>query len=285
MKLYLLVGLFCFACGHKSGDATGDGAAGGGGDGANPNCFADSTSCTTNLDCCSGRCEGNTCLPSGSCKAPGATCTDGPTNDCCSGRCEPVQGMAGVTQCLAICNGNGAGCTKATDCCDLNCNAGHCGGAECKVESENCTSNTQCCSNICTAGQCQLDMANTTCRGLGETCNSGPQQGCCSMVCDDTQDPPRCDFGAGTCKAQNATCATDADCCHGICDPTRHTCQTPCTANAGTCTTAADCCSSICTNGSCSPTPPNCTAIGTTCTSNATCCSGLCLGGFCDSIQ
>lgn len=169
--------------------------------------------------------------------------------------------------------------------CDLDCNGGTGGGAECKVERESCTGNAACCSNICTGGQCQLDPANTTCRGLGETCTSGPQRGCCSMVCDETQDPPRCDLGPDVCKAQNATCTADADCCNGVCDPQSHTCQTPCVANAGACTTAADCCSSVCVSGSCSPTPPDCSAIGIACTDNASCCSGLCLGGFCDTIQ
>ena len=218
------------------------------------------------------------------CLAPGATCVDGPTNNCCSGRCEPVEGKAGDTQCAEVCRGSGAACTKAIDCCALDCNGGKCGGPECGVESDTCKHDSDCCSNICMAGQCQLDPANTMCRGLGETCNSGPQQGCCSMVCDDTQNPPRCDFGSDTCAGPNATCATDADCCHGICNPTGHVCETPCTATAGTCTTDADCCSNTCTNGSCAP-PVACTPVGDTCTMAADCCSNQCFAGFCDILQ
>lgn len=246
-------------------------------------CAGVGTTCATAGECCTGRCDSNVCLPTNSCLAPNADCVAGAMNDCCSGRCEPLQGMTGVTRCTNFCRGNGAACQKAVDCCDLNCNNGVCGGEICAVQSDDCTSNAQCCSNICAGDRCQLDPANTMCRGVGETCNSGSQQGCCSMVCDVTQNPPRCDFGPGVCKAQNAGCTMDSDCCHGICDPQTKLCATPCTPTGGTCTTGPDCCSSVCTNGSCAP-PPACDPIGTGCTTDAQCCTGLCLGGFCDQI-
>ena len=287
MKLLALLVVLTACGGHSSTNndiADGSGATTGHGDGPN-GCMIDGDTCSIGTDCCSTRCETGVCLPSNSCLAPGATCVDGPTNNCCSSRCEPVEGHAGQTQCADICDGNGAACAKATDCCDLDCNAGKCGGAECKVESETCGHNADCCSNICTGGQCQLDAANTTCRGIGETCNSGPQQGCCSMVCDDTQNPPRCDFATTVCKAQNSTCTMDSDCCDAHCDPTTHECATVCIPTAGACTTGADCCSSICTAGSCAMAPPTCTAVGTACTTGASCCSNLCIGGFCDLLQ
>lgn len=301
--LVLVIGVW--ACGgDKGGDNPGDGSCtllpegaactspseccsddcNGGTCGAVQNgCQPTESACTDGPDCCSGRCQGNICLPAGSCIAPSETCDPTVPGECCSGRCEPVQGMAGVTECTSFCRGNGASCTKATDCCDLNCNNGTCGGRICQVQSDECTVPSDCCSNICEGGECQLDPANTMCRGIGETCNSGPQMGCCSMVCDQTQDPPRCDFGADVCKAQNATCTVDADCCHGICDPGTHLCTTPCTGMAGACMTGADCCSSVCTNGACAP-PPNCTPIAGACMTNDQCCTGLCVGGFCDQF-
>lgn len=247
-------------------------------------CMADGNACGPLDICCSGRCQGSVCLPPGTCLAPGAACTAGATNDCCSSRCEPVQGMTGVTQCAKVCSGNGAACDKAIDCCDLNCNNGTCGGAICAVQSDPCTTNSQCCSNICNMGTCELDPANTECRGTGETCNAGPQNGCCSMVCDKGADPKRCGFGADTCKAQNASCTTDAQCCSGTCDLVTGLCVTQCMPTAGACMTPADCCSSICTNGACQP-PVNCTPVAGMCTINEDCCSGLCLGGFCDLLQ
>ena len=280
---YIVLAIVVAACGNHDNGAAND-ALPVNGDGVV--CAADGTACTAGGDpCCSGRCDG-VCLPAGTCLAPVATCVDGPTNQFCSSRCEPVQGMAGVTQCESFCSGNGAACAKATDCCDLNCNGGTCGGVECGVESDDCTTNEQCCSNICGAThKCQLDPANTTCRGLGETCNSGPQQGCCSMVCDDTQNPPRCDFGADVCKAQNSTCTTNADCCSGTCDPATNLCKTVCVANGGACMATGDCCSSVCTNNVCQMSPPDCKPVATGCTADADCCSGLCLGGFCDILQ
>jgi hypothetical protein len=112
-------------------------------------CQASGSSCAGGEDCCSGRCQGDTCLPNNSCLAPDVDCDPAAADACCSGRCEPVQGMAGVTRCTGICRGNGASCAKATDCCDLNCNGGTCGGEICKVQSDDCVTNAECCSNIC----------------------------------------------------------------------------------------------------------------------------------------
>jgi len=274
------------ACGNNNTNLTnGDGGSGGGGGDGNvsPSCVQLEATCGSDFDCCSGRCHDGECLPGGSCLAPGLACTDGATNTCCSGRCEPVEGQAGVTQCTDLCRADGVACAKATDCCNLDCNSGTCGGSECGVESDPCSNDASCCSNICTGGQCQLDPANTTCRGVGETCNSGPQSGCCSMVCDNTVNPPRCDFGSDTCAAQNGTCAVDGDCCFGACDPGTHTCQTACTGTGLTCTNNAECCSSICLGGSCAA-PPNCSAIGSACATGDTCCSGICAGGFCGQL-
>jgi hypothetical protein len=272
------------ACGGHNG-ATGDG--GGGNLGSNglpldgfPGCHQLTEACAADGDCCSNRCDNGQCLPGGVCTAGNESCTDGPTNTCCSGRCEPVEGMSGVTQCLPDCVADGVACTKATDCCNLDCNGGKCGGTECGVESEPCTANGQCCSNLCMGGQCQLDSANTTCRGIGETCNSGPQMGCCSQVCD--KQTSRCVFGSDACRDQNGACTADADCCQGVC--TNGVCTIPCTATSGACTTGADCCSSVCINGSCQGLGSACSAVGSACTMNAQCCSDLCIGGFCGQL-
>src|SRR5437763_1725997 len=78
----------------------------------------------------------------------------------------------------------------------------------------------------------EIDLTNTDCRPTGETCNSGPGNGCCE-VCDKTQNPPICIHGAGTCHVNGAGCTKDADCCNGQCLPNNLgmlTCQIPCFA-------------------------------------------------------
>nr|HEX4313219.1 hypothetical protein [Kofleriaceae bacterium] len=276
--------IVAMACGHNDTNLTdGDGGAGGNGVDAGPkaDCTDVGTTCTVNSDCCTDRCTDHTCLPADSCLAPEAACTAGATTTCCSGRCEPVEGQASVTRCADLCRGDGVACTAAIDCCNLDCNAGTCGGDECHVEGDSCANDAQCCSNICTDSKCQLDPANTTCRGIGETCNSGPQMGCCSMVCDTTQNPPRCDFGSNTCVALHGACDADAQCCNGAtCDPATHECAIACTDTGGACAQNADCCSSICAGSACAALP-DCTLVNGACTANADCCSGACVGGFC----
>ena len=188
--------------------------------------------------------------------------------------------MSGVTECTGFCAGEGAACGRALDCCDLNCNDGVCGGEICKVESDPCEVAAECCSNICEGGQCQLDPANTECRGTGETCTSGPQRGCCSMVCDEATD--RCAFGAETCAAQGGACAVDGDCCRGVCDD--GSCVTPCMEDGATCQANTDCCSGTCgADGMCAPSA-GCAPIGELCATDAECCSSLCFGGRCDQV-
>jgi hypothetical protein len=275
--------------------------------------------CAKGFDCCSGTCNGGHCvgntLVSGggdggagsavACIGPTTACTTG--NQCCSGLCEPVTGMAGVIQCRDACRADGVACVDAQDCCTLACNGGVCGGTICRVESETCTVNSDCCSNLCDPAtkKCLIDAANSTCRPTGETCNSGPQKGCCGAtaandLCDKSTNPPRCIAPPSLCKGDKATCVADADCCNKHCDPASHTCGVAaCVPAAGPCMTGADCCTSSCTNGSCDaplpppppptggnpppPTPPGaCLPVGSGCASAADCCTSLCLGGFCD---
>lgn len=280
--------------------------------------------CAKGFDCCSGTCNAGKCVgntlvsgtsgeggaPVIACFGPAATCTTG--NQCCSGLCEPLTGQAGVIQCRDACRADGVACVDAQDCCNLGCTNGKCGGTICKVESDTCAVNADCCSNLCDAAthQCKIDLANSTCRPTGETCNSGPQKGCCGAtpsndLCDKVDfNPPRCIAPPSLCKGDTATCAADADCCSGHCNAATKTCGTAtCTPTSGACVTGADCCTSSCTNGSCDaplppppppadggggggvvpPVPPGaCLAVGSSCATGADCCTSLCLGGFCD---
>lgn len=266
--------------GSGAGTATGGAGPGGAGQGGAGQCVATGQACADPDACCSHFCIDGVCIEAGDCDASGTECTS--SGQCCSGRCEPETGT-GLVKCLAFCVPEGTACAKALDCCDLNCNGGVCGGAQCLIESEVCTTNAECCSNICTGGQCQIDLSNTDCRPTGETCNSGSGSGCCE-ACDETQNPPICIHGPATCHVNGAGCTTSADCCNGQCLPNDQgmlTCQIPCIAINDMCLFDAECCGLNCVNGSCQPPVGNCVPTGDTCTTNADCCSGLCVGGSC----
>lgn len=298
-------------------------------------CTGNAGACTSGADCCSNRCEGGKCVAAscqakdgaccgdadcctsacvdGKCAgAAGATCLfpDQPCDShesCCSGRCEPVTGQAGVTKCTDACRANGQACTRAQDCCSLGCFGGVCAAQLCKLQSESCGSAAECCSGICTGGTCQIDEVNSTCRPTGETCNSGPQRGCClateeNELCDKDKeilgDPPRCTLPPSVCRGDGASCANDSQCCSRRCDESG-TCVASCIPDgqacgakcSGTCSTAAcdDCCGGFCNNGTCSSTPAGGDAgsggkpTGSPCTVGGECRSQLCLAGFCET--
>src|SRR5260370_7121805 len=69
--------------------------------------------CGLASDCCSRRCRGNYCLPSGTCAPPYAQCAT--RSDCCSGRCEPY-GPMGTLSCVPFCQIDGAPCRSAQAC-------------------------------------------------------------------------------------------------------------------------------------------------------------------------
>lgn len=268
----------------------------------NATCQGPGATCAKGFDCCAGTCNGGKCVAppatgdggtaAGACLVPEADCTA--SASCCSGRCEPVTGKAGVIKCTDACKANGVPCARAQDCCSLGCFGGVCANKICVLNKGACNGNAECCSGICGADKtCAIDEVNSRCRPTGESCNTGPQQGCClatpdNDLCDKTQEPKRCMLPPTACKATSATCASDADCCSGFCDPGTKTCSTKCSPSAGKCTTGADCCSGSCTNGSCDAVTtgdggaPVCTAVAGSCTSNADCCTRLCFGGFCD---
>lgn len=270
------------AGGGSAGGAQGGAAQGGGAQGGAGACVSAGQSCSAPDDCCSHFCIDGVCLESGECEAAGTECTA--SGQCCSGRCEPETGT-GLVKCLPFCMGEGTACEKALDCCDLNCNGGVCGGAQCRVEGEDCVANAECCSNICGAdGRCEIDRTNPDCRPTGETCNSGTSNGCCE-VCDEDQDPPICVHGAGTCHITGAGCTTDADCCNGQCLPNDNgvlTCQPPCLVTGESCSFSAECCGLDCAGDPPTCVPTDCVPTGDQCVNATDCCSGLCIGGHCD---
>src|SRR5262249_52788232 len=70
---------------------------------------------------------------------------------------------------------------------------------------------------------------------------------------------------SGMCSIDQKACATNAECCSGLCA------GTCCEAPQSNCTSAADCCGSSSCNGS-----KCCHNTGAACAADADCCSGSC---------
>ena len=181
-------------------------------------CLADAQACSAGTDCCSGSCEGGLCTTPTACGAIGDACTAG--GDCCAGNCD-----AGVCAVPAGCGMTGTVCTAASECCSLNCadaaGAPCAGGscncaplAGCAAASEACTSDAQCCNGLCSDGMC---ASPGSCLPAGEPCGTeGLNGSCCSTVCLDRGDGPRCQF-LGGCRVQDELCSSDSECCSGAC--------------------------------------------------------------------
>jgi hypothetical protein len=220
-------------------------------------CRVNGETCGLGSDCCSRRCTGSYCLPSGTCAPPYAQCAA--RRDCCSGRCEP-HGPMGTLSCVPFCQIDGAPCRSAQACCSLACNFGVCGGPLCKTLGHFCDADGECCSGACQNTRCTSVAA--ACLPTGEACaldGGGPK--CCSGECDAVTG--RCDLGPGACREPSSPCARDADCCRGPCAPNVHgflVCQAACLGDGADCNSDGDCCSQQC-NGfpsRCGPPQPVC---------------------------
>ena len=248
-------------------------------------CQALGAPCGSDGDCCSIHCAAGSCAVPGTCAGGGAECTS--PLQCCSGRCEPRAGSITLF-CLDECQPAGASCSRATDCCDLGCNGGKCGGAECLREGSDCASDVECCSNECDVedggrGKCVID-GTATCRGSGDDCHSGGSGDCCG-VCDPTG---RCDPGPGTCRPLGDICVTAQDCCHGVACMDDGTGRLLCTsaplADGISCVASFECASQSCVGESppiCGTAAASCALTGASCTGATVCCSGPCAGGVC----
>jgi hypothetical protein len=176
------------------------------------------------------------------CRAPGNVCSK--QADCCSGCCGPAD-RTGRRHCLDS-------ATFATD--PANCGAcGHsCPG----------TPNGQ---PICVAGACDLE-----CASAADPCGGA----CCTI--DQFCEADAC----VACKAVGADCASEFECCSGVCDP--YVGQCLCASAADACGGACCTINQICAENSCVA----CLAGGTACASDAECCSGFCdpYSGQCVSV-
>lgn len=234
--------------------------------------------CVAGVECCSGRCEGGSCIAEGTCLGPGSPCMN--RDGCCSGRCEPIAGTSNRA-CTVACRGEGKPCSAAADCCSFGCAGGVCVARQCAKRGDGCSANADCCAGTCTDGRCTPSEGGI-CRPTGEDCTSGGGGPCCSGTCVGD----RCDVGPGACRPRGAPCTQDGECCRGPCaldaSGTR-VCAAPCGTDGSSCGSSADCCSGACSGGAgtCVSTTGSCALVGASCSSGPECCSGLCLGNRC----
>ncbi len=267
--------------------------------------------CLDGQECDSGICTSTAAgVPGGCCSGAGAGCVAGGYGTiCCSGldlACTGTPGAQSCGSCLDFGNSGPQGetqCTRSDQCCmgrNLSCVQGEC----CTQRGYACTAGTggtECCSgdtcgdvttyqgttaNICcgTYGA-RCGYASACCDGFlcgnDGTCHLAPGEACTdSAQCADysgckIETPP-----AGVCCSHDmGTCATNADCCSGICDPTYHSCD-PAPAY-GACLDDSDCIGpdynqqwngQVCGGNATLPPFTCCPVPGDTCSSASDCC-------------
>lgn len=245
-------------------------------------CHGVEESCSTDSQCCSGRCrDGETC-----CSPPGSPCHN--EGDCCTGELGDCTGVVNKTcRCLQP----GQSCTSSQECCGTDvCVNGECKTGVCIAPQAACRDSLECCwsgSTICSvpefrccranAGACSAQgdcCAGETCQGgdccraAGQTCNSNTL--CCpGLSCREGTCLPTCPLAAFPC---GATCCGSYQHCvagtcqcvplQGACDPANNLCcqseetlcpasslygnaRTCCRPQGGHCSSGADCCTKI----------------------------------------
>lgn len=219
---------------------------------------ADGTTCTAGTECLSANCYNGSCS---SCTLDGNACGAG--SDCCSTVCD----TAGSGQCVS-CSLDGTTCLAGSDCC-----SGTCFGSPTKVcttclaDTMGCGAHSECCSDNCDAGTCQ-----TVASSVGTGCALDSE--CRTNFCDTGLSPAAC-----SCKQVGDTTASGPEqCCSGNwngVDTCTVRADNPCTP-AGETGTAATCCSSYANADGVCENPAFCSLANDVCFVNDDCCSGVC---------
>jgi hypothetical protein len=211
-------------------------------------CKNDNTNCSSDVECCSGRCQSNLCMPCGT-----------------------------ATQ----------SCDSRTDCCyqgnNLRCGSGSCsapsgfspdGGGACYTQATYCLPNDNCCNGECTAQACPGFMGPPPCSNA--PC-SGASDCCSGYWCDLTNPNGSCVISSGQTKGTNIACRHHSECQSGFCDTTQPPGKWRCAApnpvgcaSVGKACGAAQCCGGMqCSAG----TSTCCMLPGEPCGSDTDCCS------------
>jgi hypothetical protein len=215
-------------------------------------------------------------MPSGDggCATGGEYCASDAT--CCSGHCDTTAHICTLGACAPV----GGMCNVATDCCNLNCVNGSCGGGACISDGQACTAGGQgCCSTQCDNGTCK---PLNTCKTAGNSCMGNSD--CCSGTCVGGKCPSPSTISY--CTQNGDICFHDNECCTGVCTiktgATAGTCaaiNAPCTVDGLVCNGCTGCCSSFCAPFGTSSTKicqpaGGCHVLGDLCLKNSDCCGG-----------
>jgi hypothetical protein len=248
------------------------------------------------------------CTNGGACNPPGDICglNANASQNCCFGKKDVCRyDSNGIPRCFGgppgHCDGNG---------CDETCPIGWDGNdPQCCIPPGTgpesiCQFRDQCCG----FAPCVPDAtgvlhcaAVTTCKPQGSPCAGAGDTSCCTgSTCQDlgSELEWRCaDAGGGIgCDPIGAGCASNVECCSGVCDPVNDVCVAACVAGGGACTVGADCCAGLAcdiapgaTSGVCNDPDggggPTCAATGQGCAISADCCNDAtgedCIAGVC----
>src|SRR3989338_884319 len=111
-----------------------------------------SFSCTTDSDCCLGKCENSTCVSQCGC---GSVCAE--SNECAPGCpvCAAPSGGGSSVCSSCILDGSSTSCTSSSQCCGGRCNPGTSLCELCYGINVTCSRGSDCCS-----GRCEKPLAN-----------------------------------------------------------------------------------------------------------------------------
>jgi hypothetical protein len=163
------------------------------------------------------------------CGSSGSVCAQ--SSECCSNLC---LGNVCVSS-IGACGSSGASCAVGTDCCTGACVNGSCSAAQCVSLGDPCpTTGNACCTDTCVGGKCAPiggggggDGGTAACTTAGNTCASNAQ--CCSGLCSSGT----CNIASSYCTQQGDICFHAADCCGGVCNSPNASAVSP--TNPGTC--------------------------------------------------
>ena len=207
------------------------------------------------------------------CQGNGATCSV--ASECCSGRCAD-------RVCLApSCGAPASACTSRDACCSGRCDPFGAGGAlvclaYCAADGSPCTHAADCCGLSCNGGAC----GGAICRREGDACTSAAK--CCSNLCGSDG---KCALVESACRPAGESCKSGGGmpCCSGACTDSDRCDFGPgaCSVPGQLCNLDGDCCRGTCVaNGQgvrvCTAA---CLPSGGACASGADCCAGLTCSG------
>lgn len=245
--------------------------------------------CTGSLNC-----VGGTCMAAPTCNTVGVACCPGSPKTCTAGlQCAEN----GTCQTARVCTAIEGDCTSAASCCT---------GYQCllTVQPVGVADKKTCCVNSgtsCPDGDLDccgyLRCVNSKCAPNQDGDGCLQNSDCAKADCDTTSG--LCGGAASVCGSLTpvgGTCATDSECCDGVCRELASTRDLTCCQGAyAPCTTNKDCCGvMVCgADKTCTPRTPGQTCIDSVeCTTDHNCVNGKCAtssasgpGGACTTVS